>query len=142
MLRGRVVSFVTLILAGFAVFFVLVYRVPQGSEARLLYDLAFGLLAMSGAPTAVALGSYAAQVLRVGRLPRWTASLAAVAAGAHVALLVSFLVPHGFFSLEGAGIIAILATLFVWIAGTSIALLSAHPRGSIDLEDDVATQLV
>jgi hypothetical protein len=55
------VSFVTLLLTGFTSFFVLVYRAGDVSDPRLLYDLAFGLLAMSGVPTALALGSYAAQ---------------------------------------------------------------------------------
>lgn len=121
------VGFVTLLLAGFTSFLVLVYRVPDGSDARLLYDLAFGLLAMSGAPTAVALGSYAALVLRDGHLPRWTALLAALAAAAHVVLLASFVVTDGFFSLEGHVITAIPATLFAWIIGTGIAMLAADP---------------
>ena len=60
------VSFVTLLLAGFTSFFVFVYRAPAASDPRLLYDLAFGLLAMSGVPTALALGAYAAQVFRGG----------------------------------------------------------------------------
>jgi len=119
------VSFVTLILAGFTFFFVLVYRAPDASVARLLYDAAFGLLAMSGAPTAVALGSYAAFVFRAGNLPRWTASLAVLGAATHVALLASFMVPDGFLSLEGAVIIVIPATLFIWTAGTGIAILAA-----------------
>ena len=54
------VAFVTLLLSGFTAFFVLVYRDAEVGDPRLLYDLAFGLLAMSGAPTAIALGSYAA----------------------------------------------------------------------------------
>jgi hypothetical protein len=117
------VSFVTLLLAGFAVFFVFVYRAPEASDPRLLYDLAFGLLAMSGVPTALALGSYAAQALRDSRLPDWTAWVAVVAALAHLGLLASLVITNGFFSLEGGVIIAIPATLFAWIAGTSIVLL-------------------
>jgi hypothetical protein len=121
------VASVTLIFAGFTSFFVLVYRAPEVSDARLLYDLAFALLAMSGAPTAVALGSYAALVLRAGPLPRWTAWLAALAAAAHVVLIASFLVTDGFFSLEGQVITAIPATLFAWIIGTGIAMVTADP---------------
>jgi hypothetical protein len=120
------VGFVTLILAGFVPFFVLAYRAPDVADARLLYDLTFGLLAMSGAPTAVALGGYAALVFRAGDLPRSTAWLAAVAASAHVLLLASFLVEDGFFSLEGQVITAIPATLFVWIVATSVALQRSH----------------
>jgi hypothetical protein len=117
------VSLVTLLLGGFTPFLVLVYRTPDATEARLLYDVTFGLLAMSGAPTVLALGSYAAFVRRSGALPRSTGGLAALAVVAHVALFSSFVVRTGFFSLEGPVIIAIPATLFVWIGATSIAML-------------------
>jgi hypothetical protein len=119
------VSFVTLLLAGFTCFFVLVYRAPESSDPRLLYDLAFGLLAMSGVPTALALGSYAAQVFRDHRSSSWTAWLAAVGALAHLVLLASLVVDSGFFSLTGGVIIAIPATLFAWIAGTGVVMLRA-----------------
>ena len=122
------VGFVTLLLAGFTAFFVLAYRDADVGDPRLLYDLAFGLLAMSGAPTAIALGSYAALVFRSGALPRWTAWLGAVGAVGHVALLASFLVSEGFFSLEGQVITALPATLFIWIIGTGIAMVSGAER--------------
>ena len=118
------VGFVTLLLAGFTAFFVLVYRDADVGDPRLLYDLTFGLLAMSGAPTAIALGSYAALVHRSAALPRWTAWLGVVGAAAHVALFASFVVSEGFFSLEGQVIIAIPATLFLWIIGTGIAMMA------------------
>ncbi len=117
------VSFVTLLLAGFTVAFVLFYRAPNAPDPRLLYDLGFGLLAMSGVPTALALGSYAAQVFSDSRLPAWSAWIAVVAALAHLVLLASLVIPTGFFSLEGGVIIAIPAMLFAWIAGVSIVLL-------------------
>lgn len=117
-------AFVTLLLAGFASFFVLVYRAPGTSESQLLYDLAFGLLAISGVPTALALGSYAAVVHRSGCLPGWTALLAGVAALAHIVLLASLVISSGFFSLEGGVTIAIPGTLFAWIVGTSLALMT------------------
>jgi hypothetical protein len=117
------VSFVTLLLAGFTSFFVLVYRAPQPSDPQLLYDLSFGLLAMSGVPTALALGSYAAQVFRRGRLPAWTAWIAVVAAFAHLVLVASLLITSGFFSLAGGVTIAIPGMLFTWIVATSIVLL-------------------
>jgi hypothetical protein len=120
------VGFVTLLLAGFTAFFVLVYRDADVGDPRLLYDLTFGLLAMSGAPTAIALGSYAAMVFRSTALPRWTAWLGVVGALAHVALLASFVVSEGFFSLEGQVITAIPATLFAWIIGTGIAMLATE----------------
>jgi hypothetical protein len=122
------VSFVTLLLAGFTVAFVLFYRAPNAPDPRLLYDLAFGLLAMSGVPTALALGSYAAQVFNDSRLPTWTAWIAAVAALTHLVLLASLVIPSGFFSLEGGVIIGIPAMLFAWIAATSIVMMTAHQR--------------
>jgi hypothetical protein len=121
-------GFVTLIFAGFVPFFLLAYRHGDPAHARLLYDLTFGLLAMSGAPTSVALWSYAILVWQRGPLPRWTAVLAAISAGAHDLLLLSFIVSHGFFSLQGQVISAIPATLFIWILGTSIALLREPAR--------------
>ncbi len=127
------ISFVTLLLAGFTSFFMLVYRAGEVSDPRLLYDLAFGLLAMSGVPTALALGSYAAQVLRDSRLPRWTAWLAIVAALAHLVLLASLVITSGFFSLEGGVIIAIPALLFAWILATSIVLLRTTIKGGNEL---------
>lgn len=118
------IAFVTLLFAGFTAFFLLVYRGGGVSDPRLLYDLAFGLLAMSGAPTALALGSYAALALRTQYLPAWTAYLALPGAVTHVGLLASFVVGSGFFSLEGGVIIAIPATLFAWIGATGIVMAS------------------
>ena len=118
------VGFATLLLAGFTAFLVLVYRDADVGDPRLLYDLTFGLLAMSGAPTAIALGSYAALAFRTAALSRWTAWLGVVGAVAHVALLASFVASEGFFSLEGEVIIAIPATLFLWIIGTGIAMVA------------------
>ena len=120
------VSFVTLLLAGFTAAFVLFYRAPNAPDPRLLYDLAFGLLAISGVPTALALGSYAAQVFSDSRLPTWSAWVAVVAALAHLVLLASLVITSGFFSLEGGVIIAIPAVLFAWILGTSIAMITVN----------------
>jgi hypothetical protein len=120
------VSFVTLLFAGFTCLFALVYRAPEASDPRLLYDLAAGLLAMSGIPTALALGSYAVQVFRDNRLPGWTAWVAVVAALAHLVLLASLLITSGFFSPHGGVTVAIPATLFAWITGTSMAMMTAH----------------
>lgn len=122
------VSFVILLLAGFTAFFVLVYRAPSVRDPLLLYDLTFGLLALSGAPTAVALAAFGLDVARTAMLPRSTAWVAAVGAIAHVLLFASLIVRDGFWSLEGPVIMVIPATLFAWIASTSIALLRAGPR--------------
>ncbi len=117
------VSFVTLLFAGFTSFLVLVYRAPVASDPRLLYDLSFGLLAMSGVPTALALCAYATQVFRDGRLPGWTAWVAVAAALANLVLLASLVIRSGFFSLEGGVTVAIPGTLFVWIIGMSVTMM-------------------
>jgi hypothetical protein len=121
------IGLVTLVMTGFTAFFVLLYRVPSAGEARLLYDLTFGLLAMSGLPTALALGAYAAAAFRATTLPRFTAHLAAVAAAAHLVLLFSFVVPAGFFSLEGQVITAVPALLFAWILATAVTMFTPAP---------------
>lgn len=116
------VGFVTLLMAGFVAFDVLVYR-PDVSDARVLYDLTFGMLAMSGLPTAICLAAFSVAVHKHEILPGYTAHLATLAAVAHVLLLLSFVVGSGFFSLEGAVITVIPATLWAWILATGIALL-------------------
>jgi hypothetical protein len=126
------IGFVTLLFAGFTAMFVISYRAPDVSDVRLLYDLAFGLLAMSGPPTAIALGCYAAAAFRHPALPRFTAWLAALAAAAHVLLLFSFVVPRGFFSLEGQVITVIPGLLFAWILATGAAMLSTRARPVAD----------
>jgi stage V sporulation protein SpoVS len=117
------VGFVTLLFAGFTCFDVLVYRLPGPGEAKLLYDLAFGLLAMSGMPTAVALAAFAIAAYSHRTFDRSTGHLAAVGAAAHVLLLLSFAVNRGVFSLEGAVIVVIPGFLFLWIAVTGGTLL-------------------
>ncbi len=126
------VSFVTLLLSGFTSIFLLAYRAPDASDPRLLYDLAWGLLAMSGVPTALALGSYAAQVFPDRRY-RLTALLAILGAVAHVLLLASLVITSGFLSLEGGVTIVIPATLFAWILATSIAMTAAARRSEASI---------
>ncbi len=121
-------TFVTLLLAGFTCFDVLVYRDPAPAEARLLYDLTFGLLAMSGMPTAAALTAFAISVYTHRMFDRLSGHLAAAAAGAHVLLLLSFIVGSGFFSLEGAVITVVPAFLWIWIAYTGSTLTTRASR--------------
>jgi hypothetical protein len=116
-------GFVTLLLAGFTCFDVLVLRAPDPPGALLLYDLSFGLLAMSGMPTALALGAYGWLNARHRLLPQVTTVLAVVTGGAHLALLASFVVRRGFFSLEGQVITVVPGLLFAWILITAVALL-------------------
>lgn len=117
---------VTLLLAGFTCFDLLVLRAPAAPSASLLYDLAFGLLAMSGMPTAIALGAYGWLNARQKMLPQLTSVLAVTAAIAHVLLLMSFIVSEGFFSLEGQVITVIPGLLFVWIFTTAVAMLRGN----------------
>jgi hypothetical protein len=120
------VSLVTLVYAGFAPTLVLAYRAPEVGAARELRDLSFGVLALSGVPTAIALGAFAAIVVPGRSLPRVTGWAAVLGAIAHVAILASFLPRTGFFSLEGGVIVAIPATMFLWMLVTSVALVGAR----------------
>ena len=70
---------VTLLLSGFTEFNLLLYRRHSAETSILLYDLTFGLLAMSRMPTVVALGSFAVAVYVHHALPRYTAHLAVAA---------------------------------------------------------------
>ncbi len=118
-----------LIIAGFVPEAVAAYRAPDADTARLLNDLSFGILAASGIPTAVACGTFAAVVFRTGTLARWSASIAVLAAAAHVLIAATFLFDSGFLSLEGQVITWIPATMFAWIVAASVALLRAPRRG-------------
>lgn len=114
------VGLVTLVLSGFTVFDLLLYRPRSAELSVLLYDLAFGLLAMSGIPTAVALGSFAIAVYRYGVLRRSTAHVAVIAAAGHLLLLAAFIAPTGPLSLEGALVVwGIPILLFAWIGHTA-----------------------
>jgi hypothetical protein len=113
---------ITLLLSGFTAFNLLLYRHHSAETSIVLYDLTFGLLAMSGMPTVVALGSFAVAVYLHQALPRYTAHLAAAGAAVHPLLLVTFIVRDGPFSLEGISITAMPALLFAWILGTALAM--------------------
>lgn len=119
------VALTGLILAAFATAGVLSYRPQQPAFAASLSDITFGLLALSGIPTAVCLGAYAALVFRHGRLPAWTAWLAVVGVVAHVFIAASFTSHGDFLSLEGPVIVWVPITFFAWILATSAALLRA-----------------
>lgn len=113
---------VILLLSGFTAFDLLLYRDHGAEMSIVLYDLTFGLLAMSGLPTVVALGSFAVAVYTHRVLPRYTGHLAAAGAIVHPLLLMTFIVGEGPLSLEGISITAMPAFLFAWILGTALAL--------------------
>lgn len=114
------VGLVTLVLGGFTVFNVQIYRPRSAELSTLLYDLAFGTLAMSGIPAAVALGCFAIAVYRHRVMARSTAHVAAVAAVAHGFLLVAFIAPTGPLSLQGFLVVwGIPLLLFAWIGQTA-----------------------
>lgn len=113
---------VILLLGGFTAFDLLLYRDHSAEMSTLLYDLTFGLLAMSGMPTVVALGSFAIAVYIHRALPRYTAHLAIVAAAIHPLLLAAFIVEDAPLSLQGFSITAMPAFLFAWILGTALAM--------------------
>jgi hypothetical protein len=116
------IAYVTLLLAGFTAFNLLLYRLPEESIATLLYDLTFGLLAMSGMPTAMSLTFFAVAVYRQKMLSRFTAHLAVATAAAHVLLLVGFIAHAGPLSLEGFSITGIPALLWAWILTTALSM--------------------
>jgi hypothetical protein len=117
------VALTLLILTSFATADVMAYRPQQPALAVALTDTTFGLLALSGVPTAVCLGAYAAIVLRYRCLPTWTAWLALVAVDAHLLIAASFLSHGSFLGLEGSVIVVVPATFFAWIFATSAVLL-------------------
>jgi hypothetical protein len=118
-------ALVTLILAAFAPAGIDAYRPQPPALAQMLWDLTFALLALSGIPTAIALGAYAAMVRATRLLPIWTAWLALVGVAGHVLIAASLLWRTGFFSLEGEVILLVPGTFFAWILATSVALLRA-----------------
>jgi hypothetical protein len=122
------VALAVMILAGFAPLYVLSYRAQPATVAGPLYDLGFGLLAVSGIPTAVCLAAYAALVIWRRCLPLWTAWLAIGAALAHVLIAASFVSHGAFLSVEGSVILWVPATLFAWVLGTSAGLLRTRPE--------------
>jgi hypothetical protein len=119
---GSFFGCVTLLLSGFTAFDLLLYRQHGADTSILLYDITFGLLAMSGMPTVVALASFAAAVYVHHALPRYTAHLAVAGAAIHPLLLVTLVVRDGPLSLEGIAITAMPAFLFAWIIGTALAM--------------------
>jgi hypothetical protein len=123
-------SLCTVVFAGFAVFFALAYRAPSVVAPRELYDVCFALLALSGIPTALALGAYAAIVFTASPLPAWSAWVAVVGAAAHLLIAASFFSKSGFFSLEGGVIVAIPTTMFLWLLAASVCLLSVRAEAS------------
>ena len=122
------VAFAVLILAGFVPLYVLSYRSQPTTVAGPLYDLAFGLLAVSGIPTAVSLAAYAALVISLRCLQMWTAWLAIAAALAHVLIAASFVSRGSFLSVEGSVILWVPALLFAWILATGAVLLRTRPQ--------------
>jgi len=124
------IALATLVLASFATAGVASYRPQSPALAVSLSDLTFGLLALSGIPTAICLGAYAALVLRQRHLPAWTAWLAVLAVTAHLVVAASFMSHGSVLSLEGAVNVAVPATFFAWILATSAVLLAGTSRRS------------
>jgi hypothetical protein len=118
-------SLCTVVFAGFAVFLALAYRAPSVTAPRELYDVCFALLNLSGIPTALALGAYAAIVFSARPLPVWSAWVAVAGAAAHLLIAASFFFESGFLSLEGGVIVAIPATMFLWLLAASVCVLRA-----------------
>jgi hypothetical protein len=125
------IALAVLILAAFATAGVMSYRPQQPAFATALSDMTFGLLALSGIPTAVCLGAYAALVLRYRRLPAWTGWLAVLAVDTHILIAASFVSHGSFLSLESSVIVWVPATFFAWIVCTSLVLLRVADRTAL-----------
>ena len=119
------VAMLVMVVSAFAPLATLSYRLQDPSAASVLADTGFGLLALSGIPTAVSLGAYAAFVLKTRCLPRWTAVVALPAALAHVFIAMSFLSHGALLSVEGSVILWVPALLFAWLLAVSCAVLRA-----------------
>ena len=117
------VALAVLIMAAFVPAYMLSYRPQPAAIAGPLADLTFGLLALSGIPTAVCLATYAALIARLRCLPTWTAWLATAGALTHVLIAASFVSHGAFLSLESSVIVWVPATFFAWILATSAVLL-------------------
>ena len=104
------VALAILILAAFVPGYMLSYRSQPATIAGPLADLTFGLLALSGIPTAICLAAYAALVMRLRCLPAWTAWLTTCGALTHILIVASFVSHGAFLSLEGSVIIWVPAT--------------------------------
>lgn len=125
------IGFVTLILCGFAVFTVFVSQRPDPAAAKLVYDMTFGLLAISGAPTAVCLVAFVVEARRTRCFDRITIWIAAAAAAVHVVLVFSLVIPSGFFSVDGQVITAAPGFLFAWLASAAIDLTRHAARPAL-----------
>jgi hypothetical protein len=119
------IAMLVMIVSAFVPVAVLSYRLQDASAAGVLADTGFGLLALSGIPTAVSLGAYAAFVLKTRCLPRWTVAVALPAALAHVFIAMSFLSHGALLSVEGSVIVWVPALLFAWLLAVSCAVLRA-----------------
>lgn len=119
------VAMLVLIISAFAPVEILSYRLQDASAAGVLADTGFGLLALSGIPTAVSLVAYVAFVVKTRCLPRWTAVVALPGALAHVLIAMSFFSHGAVLSVEGSVIVWVPALLFVWVLAVSCAVLRA-----------------
>lgn len=122
------VALTILIWCAFVPGYMLSYRPQPATIAGPLADFTFGLLALSGIPTAICLSAYAALVIRLRCLPIWTAWLAIGGALTHLLIATSFVSHGGFLSLESSVIVWVPATFFVWILASSVTLLRTKPR--------------
>jgi len=116
------IALAVLVFVAFATAGVMSYRPQQPALAASLSDMTFGLLALSGIPTAVCLGAYAGLVFRHKCLPAWTGWLAVLAVDTHILIAASFVSHGSFLSLESPVIVWVPATFFAWILATSVVL--------------------
>ena len=115
-------------LAGFASSAVLAFDASRigDDSARLLNDLTFISVNLSSIATALALGAFAAAILRGRAMPAWLGWSAAVIAVVHLVAGGAF-ARSGVFSPQGIGIYLAPVLYYLWVAAASILLLRGGP---------------
>ena len=115
-------------LAGFASSAVLAFDASRigDDSARVLNDLAFISVNLSSIATALALGAFAAAILRGRAMPAWLGWAAGVTAVVHLVAGGAF-ARSGVFSPQRIGIYLAPVLYYLWVAAASILLLRGGP---------------
>ena len=111
-------------LAGFASSGVLAFDASRigDDSARLLNDLTFISVNLSSIATALALGAFAAAILRSRSMPAWLGWAAAVTAVVHLISGGAF-ARSGLLSPQGIGIYVAPVLYYLWVVVSSVILL-------------------
>lgn len=117
-------SVFTLAFAGFALWLGAAYGVAHQPPAttKLLADLNYLFVSMTGFPTAVSMGGFLAAMHRHPRVPAALQGLGVVVVAAHLLSAGAF-AASGLLSPSGVGVYVAPVLYYLWILGVSLALL-------------------